>query len=51
MSEQALDVRKSLRIVRRHRAIVGIAVLLGVLVGLLASTGASPETAKARAGK
>jgi capsular polysaccharide biosynthesis protein len=33
MSEQALDVRKSLRIVRRHRAIVGIAVLLGVLVG------------------
>ena len=34
MSEQALDLRKSLRIVRRHRIIVGIVALLGLLAGV-----------------
>src|SRR5712691_9027537 len=33
MSEQALDVRRFLQIVRRHRAIVGIVALLGLLAG------------------
>ena len=33
MSEQALDLRKSLQIVRRHKMLVGGFVLLGVLVG------------------
>jgi capsular polysaccharide biosynthesis protein len=34
MSEQALDLRKSLQIVRRHKYIVGIAAALGLLVGV-----------------
>jgi capsular polysaccharide biosynthesis protein len=34
MSEQALDLRKSLQIVRRHKIIVGVAALLGLLAGV-----------------
>jgi hypothetical protein len=33
MSEQALDLRRSLQIVRRHKVIVGIFVALGILAG------------------
>jgi len=33
MSEQALDLRRSLQIVRRHRKIVGIAAALGLIAG------------------
>jgi capsular polysaccharide biosynthesis protein len=34
MSQQALDLRRSIRIVRRHRLLVGIIVALGILVGV-----------------
>jgi capsular polysaccharide biosynthesis protein len=34
MSEQALDLRRSVRIVRRHKILVGVFVLLGLLVGV-----------------
>jgi capsular polysaccharide biosynthesis protein len=34
MSEQALDLRRSMRIVRRHKIIVGIAAGLGLLAGV-----------------
>ena len=33
MSQQALDLRKSVQIVRRHRLLVGIVLLLGILAG------------------
>jgi capsular polysaccharide biosynthesis protein len=33
MSEQALDLRRSLQIVRRHKIIVGVAAVLGLLAG------------------
>ena len=33
MSQQALDLRRSTQIVRRHKVLLGIAVALGVLVG------------------
>lgn len=33
MSQQALDLRRSFQIVRRHRILVGIVVLLGLLAG------------------
>ena len=33
MSQQALDLRRSIQIVRRHRLLVGIMVALGLLVG------------------
>lgn len=33
MSEQALDLRRFVRAVRRHRMLVGIAIALGLLVG------------------
>src|SRR6266702_3196578 len=33
MSQQALDVRRSVQIVRRHKILVGIAVALGLLAG------------------
>jgi capsular polysaccharide biosynthesis protein len=33
MSEQVLDLRRSVQIVRRHRALVGIAAALGLLLG------------------
>src|SRR2546429_9223230 len=33
MSQQVLDVRRSIQIVRRHRVLVGIVVALGLLVG------------------
>jgi len=33
MSEQALDLRRSVRVVRRHRILVGIAAVLGLLAG------------------
>ena len=34
MSEQALDLRRSLRIVRRHKIILGIFAALGLLAGV-----------------
>jgi capsular polysaccharide biosynthesis protein len=34
MSEQALDLRRSLQIVRRHRTIVGVVAALGLLGGI-----------------
>ena len=34
MSEQALDLRRSLQIVRRHKIIVGIVAVLGLLAGV-----------------
>ena len=33
MSQQALDLRRSVQIVRRHKILVGIMVALGLLVG------------------
>src|SRR5271170_3173306 len=33
MSQQALDLRRSTRIVRRHKILVGVAALLGILAG------------------
>ncbi len=33
MSQQALDLRRSTRIVRRHKIILGVAALLGILAG------------------
>jgi capsular polysaccharide biosynthesis protein len=33
MSQQALDLRRSMKIIRRHRRVVGIAALLGLLAG------------------
>jgi capsular polysaccharide biosynthesis protein len=33
MSEQTLDLRRSIQIVRRHRLLMGIAVVLGLLAG------------------
>ena len=34
MSEQALDLRRSVRIVRRHKFTVGIAAALGLVAGV-----------------
>jgi capsular polysaccharide biosynthesis protein len=34
MSQQALDLRRSVRIVRRHKILVGIATALGLLAGI-----------------
>lgn len=34
MSEQALDLRRSVRVVRRHRLLVGITAVLGLLAGV-----------------
>ncbi len=34
MSEQALDLRRSVQIVRRHKILVGVFVLLGLLAGV-----------------
>jgi capsular polysaccharide biosynthesis protein len=34
MSEQVLDLRRSIHIIRRHKIIVGIAVMLGLLLGV-----------------
>ena len=34
MSEQALDLRRSVRVVRRHRILVGIVAVLGLLAGV-----------------
>ena len=33
MSQQALDLRRSVQIVRRHKVLVGIVVVLGLLAG------------------
>jgi uncharacterized protein involved in exopolysaccharide biosynthesis len=33
MSEQALDLRRSAQILRRHKILVGIVVILGALAG------------------
>ena len=33
MSQQALDLRRSTQIVRRHKILVGIVVILGILAG------------------
>ena len=33
MSQQALDLRRSTRIVRRHKVLLAIVVALGILVG------------------
>ena len=33
MSQQALDLRRSIQIVRRHKLLVGIMVALGLLAG------------------
>ena len=33
MSQQALDLRRSIQIVRRHRLLVGVFVVLGILLG------------------
>ena len=33
MSEQALDLRRSAQIVRRHKRLMGLLVVLGILVG------------------
>jgi capsular polysaccharide biosynthesis protein len=33
MSEQAMDLRRSVQIVRRHRILIGVVALLGLLVG------------------
>ena len=33
MSQQALDLRRSAQIVRRHKILVGIVVALGLLIG------------------
>ena len=33
MSQQALDLRRSMQIVRRHKVLVGIVVALGILGG------------------
>ena len=33
MSQQALDFRRSIQAVRRHRILVGIIVALGLLIG------------------
>src|SRR5271165_1681412 len=33
MSQETLDLRRSIRIVRRHKLLVGVALLLGVLAG------------------
>lgn len=38
MSEQALDLRKSLQIVRRHRVLVGILAVLGIAGGVTYAT-------------
>jgi len=35
MSEQALDLRRSAQILRRHKILVGIAVILGALAGII----------------
>ena len=43
MSEQALDLRRSMQIVRRHKIVVGIAALLG-LAGGVALVALSPST-------
>ena len=34
MSEQALDLRRSVRVVRRHKILVGLVAVLGLLVGV-----------------
>jgi capsular polysaccharide biosynthesis protein len=34
MSEQALDLRRSMRIVRRHKLVVGVCAVLGALAGV-----------------
>ena len=34
MSQQALDLRRSIQIVRRHRILVGVMVVLGLLGGV-----------------
>ncbi len=34
MSEQALDLRRSMQVVRRHKIVVGILAALGLLVGV-----------------
>jgi capsular polysaccharide biosynthesis protein len=33
MSQQALNLRRSVQIVRRHRVLVAVAIILGILVG------------------
>ena len=33
MSQQALDLRRSIQIVRRHKILVGVVVALGILAG------------------
>ena len=33
MSQQGLDLRRSVQIVRRHKVLVGIVVALGLLIG------------------
>ncbi len=33
MSQQALDLRRSIQIVRRHKLLVGIVLVLGLLAG------------------
>ena len=33
MSQQALDLRRSMQIVRRHKVLVGVVVALGILGG------------------
>ena len=33
MSQQTLDLRRSIHIVRRHKVLVGVLVVIGILVG------------------
>ena len=35
MSQQALDLRRSIQIVRRHKVLAGVVAALGILVPLL----------------
>ena len=33
MSQQVLDLRRSIQIVRRHRILVGVMVVIGIVIG------------------
>src|SRR5262249_48534670 len=48
MSEQALDLRRSMRILRRHKFVVGIATVLGISGGVALAV-VTPPTFTSRA--
>ena len=51
MSEQALDLRRSVQIVRRHRILVGIVAALGLLAGAALRRAPPADAPEQRAGR